>query len=333
MPIRKEKTMRIAAHFVTLAAVAALLAGAPGRTAIAQEWPSRPVRIVVPFPPGIMDLTARVLAQPLTAKFSQPFLIENRPGAGGNIGTAAGAKAEADGYTIVLSSSGPLTNNRYLYSSMPYDALVDLAPIVLVGEIPLVIAAHPSVPANNLKELIALARSKPGQITAGSPGAGTNSHLTIELFKKMSGTDLLHVPLKGAVATLTYVMAGNVNTAFALIPDYVKHIQAGKVKALAMTTRKRFPLVPDVPTAIEQGIDIVSGAWFALMGPAGLPRPVIERINQEVNRYLASAEGQARMTSIGIQVEGGPPERVTETMKSDLALWKPVIDSLGLKPQ
>ncbi|OGA14066.1 MAG: hypothetical protein A3G25_21365 [Betaproteobacteria bacterium RIFCSPLOWO2_12_FULL_63_13] len=325
--------MRRTALFAMLAAIGALLVGLPGRMAVAQEWPDKPVHIVVPFPPGIMDLTARVIAQPLSEKFGKPFIIDNRPGAGGNIGTAAGAKAASDGYTIVLSSSGPLTNNRYLYQSMPYDSLRDLTPIIMIGEIPLVIAAHPNVKANNLKELIALAHARPGQITAGSPGTGTNSHLTIELFKKMSKTDMLHVPLKGAMATLTYVMAGNVDTAWALIPDYVKQIEAGKVKALAIATRKRIPLVSNVPTALEQGIDIVSGAWFALMGPAGLPRPIVDKINQEVNRYLSSAAGRDRFTKIGVQVEGGAPEIVTEKIKADLALWKPVIDKLGLKPR
>jgi len=285
----------------------------------------------VPQPPGINDTITRLIAQRLSAKFGQPFVVENRPGAGGNIGTDIVAKAAPDGYTLVLSSSGPLTSNKFLYKPMPFDAIRDLTPIILVCVIPGILAANSGVQVKNLKELADLAHARPGQLSVGSPGTGTNTHLGIELYKQLAKADLLHVPFKGAVEAMTNGMAGNVQLALAMVPDYVKPIQAGKLKGLAVFSRARFPALPDVPTAIEQGFDMEVAASDALMGPAGLPRPIVDKINHELNEYLKSPEGKTRLDQIGVTVIGGPPERVKSMIEREWSVWKPVIDSAGVK--
>lgn len=305
----------------------------PEDVAKAQEWPAKSVRIVVPVPPGVSDTMTRLVAQRLSAKFGQPFVVENRPGAGGNIGTDIIAKSAPDGYTLGISFSGPLTSNKFLYKSMPFDAIRDLTPIVLVGDIPGILAAHPSVRAKNLKELAELAHARPGQLSIGSPGTGLNTHLGIELYKELAKADLLHVPFKGAVEAMTNVMAGNTQLALAMVTDYVRPIQAGKLRGLAVFSRARFPGLPDVPTAIEQGFDMEVTATVAFMGPAGLPRPIVDKVNHEINEYLSSSEGETRLVQLGIRVLGGPPERVTSWMEKEFSTWKPVIDSAGVKLQ
>jgi tripartite-type tricarboxylate transporter receptor subunit TctC len=308
-------------------AAGALFAG----VAAAQEWPSKPVRMVVPFPPGAPDAVTRLLSQRLSTKFGQPFVVDNRPGAGGNIGTDIGAKAAPDGYTYVLSASGPLTNNKILYKSLPYDPMKDFTPIILVGDIPLVIAVNANSPARNLKEFVEMARAKPGTLNVGSPGAGTNSHLALELFKSVAKIDLQHVPYKGAVPAMTDLLGGQVHAVSAFISDYIRPIQAGRVRALAVTTRTRFDLLPDVPTAIEQGIDIDASGWLAVMGPAGVPRAIVDKMNHEMNLYLTSSEGRSKMAELGIQVIGGTPDRARAMMEADLAKWTPIIQARGIK--
>ena len=299
----------------------------------AQEWPSRPTRIVVPYPPGgPPDVIARLLAQRFAEKFGQPFVVENRAGASGNIGTDFVAKSAPDGYTLSLSTSGPLANNRFLFKSMPYDPARDLAPIVLVADIPLVAVVNLKVPARNLKELADLARARPGQLNAGSSsGNGGISHLTLELFKSIAKVDLVHVPFKGAGPALTELLAGNIQVIFDPIPTSFRHVQAGTLRGLAVTTRARFSGLPDVPTAIEQDLDIESSFWSALLGPAGLPRPIVNKLNQEVNQYLDSAEGRGKLVGLGTQPIGGPPERVSSMIETDSAKWKRIIESSGAR--
>jgi tripartite-type tricarboxylate transporter receptor subunit TctC len=298
----------------------------------AQDWPAKPTRIVVPFPAGgPVDIIARLTAQQLTGKLGQAFVVENRPGAGGNIGTDLVAKSTPDGYTLVLSSSGPLANNRFLYKNMPFDAARDLTPIILIGEIPMIMVAHPQVPATNLKEFTELARSRPGQLNAASSGNGTISHLTLELFKSVAKVDLLHVPYKGGAPAMAEVLAGNVQVMFDPLTTHVKHVQAGNLRGLAVTTRTRFAGLPNVPTAIEQGVNIEASFWFALLGPAGLPRNVVDKVNQHVDAYLNSKEGTSKLAEFGGQVIGGAPARVTAMMESDSAKWKRIIESSGAK--
>jgi tripartite-type tricarboxylate transporter receptor subunit TctC len=310
--------------------LAGALACAP---ALAQpKWPDKPTRIIVPFPAGgSTDVVARIIAQRLSERFGQPFVVENRPGAGGNIGTDSVAKAAPDGYTLAMSTSGPLANNKFLYKSMGYDPEKDLSPVILVGEIPLVIAAHPGVPAANLREFAELARKQPGKLNAGSPGNGTIGHLALELFKTVTRTDMVHVPFKGDAPAMTDLLAGNLQIVASPVTSYIKNIQAGKIKALGMTSRTRFATLPDTPTALELGIDVEAYVWFGLVGPAGLPRAVVEALNREVNAILAAPDMRARLTEFGAQAGGGAPERLSSLIASDAAKWKRVIETAGVK--
>lgn len=297
-----------------------------------QKWPDRTTKIVVPFPAGgSTDVVARLIAQRLAEKFGQPFVVENRPGAGGNIGTDSVAKSAPDGYTLALSTSGPLANNKFLYKSMAYDPVRDLTPVILIGEIPLVIAANPRVPANNLKEFIDLARKAPGKFNAGSPGNGTIGHLALELLKSVTNTDIVHVPFKGDAPAMTELLAGNLQIVATPVTSYIKNIQAGKLKGLAMTSRSRFASLPDVPTTVEQGIDVEASVWFALVGPAGMPSSVVQAVNQEVNTIISSPETRARLAGFGAQAGGGAPERLGSLMASEAVKWKRVIETSGAR--
>ena len=320
----KRRSLAIALALASLA----FAGGAPAQ----QAWPEKPVRIVVPFPPGgSADVLARLIGQRLGSAFGQSFVVENRAGAGGNVGTEAVVRSAPDGYTLGLSTSGPLVNNRFLYKSMSFDGTKDLVPIILVAEIPILFSANPAVPAKNLKEFVELGRAKPGQLNVGSPGNGTIGHLTLELLKSTAKVDLVHVPFKGDTPAMTEAMAGNVQAIAAPVTPFIGPVKGGKLRGLAVTTRTRFAGLPDVPTAAEQGIDIEASVWFALVGPAGLPRPIVEKANQEADRYLTSDEGRAKLADLGAQVIGGPPERLGQLMASEAAKWKRVIETSGAK--
>jgi tripartite-type tricarboxylate transporter receptor subunit TctC len=317
----------------SLAVVLALagLVGAAGAAA-QQAWPEKPVRVVVPFPPGgSADVFARLIAARFTGAFGQTFVVENRAGAGGNVGTEVVVRSPPDGYVLGLSSSGPLANNRFLYKSMPFDAAKDLVPIILVAETAMLVSANPAVPAKDLKEFVALAAARPGQLNVGSPGNGTIGHLALELLKMTAKVDLVHVPFKGDSPALAEVVAGNIQAVVAPATAFIGPVRAGKLKGLAVTTRARFSGLPDVPTALEQGLDVEATVWHALVGPAGLPRPIVERTNQEADRYLASEEGRARLADLGAQAIGGPPERLSQQLTNEAAKWKRVIETSGAK--
>ncbi len=324
--VNRKSFFRIAAYCVAAACLF------PGSAFAQQTWPDKPTKIIVPFPAGgSTDVVARLIAQRLTQKFGQPFIVENRAGAGGNIGTDSVAKAAPDGYTLAMSTSGPLANNKFLYKSMGYDPVKDLAPIVLVGEIPLIIVANPGVPAKTLKEFVDLARSQPGKLNVGSPGNGTIGHLALELLKSETKVDLVHVPFKGDAPAMTDVLAGNIQAVVTPVTSYIKNVQAGKIKGLAMTSKTRFVSLMEVPTALEQGIELEASVWFALVGPAGMPRPVIEALNHEVNAILTAPETRERLEQFGAQAGGGAPERLGTLMASEAAKWKRVIESTGAK--
>ena len=309
--------------------VLALLAGSlcAGHTG-AQDYPTRPVRLIVPFPAGgSSDVVARFIAQGLSEKMGQQFVVENRAGAAGNLGTDAVAKAAPDGYTLGLSTSGPLANNKFLYKAMPYDSEKAFTPVVLVGEIPLVIVVNPAVPAKNLKEFVELARREPGKQSIGHPGNGTIGHLALELFKNTAKIDVLAVPYKGDTPGMSDLVGGAIQGFAAPVAAFVPNIQAGKMRALAVTSRARVPGLPDVPTAAEQGIDLDAAVWFGVVGPAGMAKPMVDKLNAEINRLLASVEGRAQLTRYAALVAGGPPERMGQLMASDAAKWKRVIEA------
>ena len=297
-------------------------------TAVAQEWPARPVKIFNPFPAGgSSDILARLVAQGLSDKFGQQFVVENRAGAAGNVGTDVVAKATPDGYTLGFSTSGPLANNKLLYKAMPYDPEKAFTPIILVAEIPLVIAANNSVPAKNLKDFVELARANPGRQSVGHPGNGTIGHLALELMKSVTRTDILAVAYKGDIPTMTDLLGGAIQASSAPVSAFIANIQSGKLTALALTSKSRFSGLPNVPTAIEQGFDIEATVWNAMVAPVGTPKAVVDRINQEVNRIIASPEGRAKISQFGAIPIGGAPERLAAQVASDTAKWRRVIEA------
>jgi tripartite-type tricarboxylate transporter receptor subunit TctC len=310
------------------AIAAALFALAACGLVQAQEYPARPVKVIVPFPAGgSADILARLIAQGLGDKLGQQFVVENRAGAAGNLGTDAVAKAAPDGYTLGLSTSGPLANNKFLYKSMPYDPEKAFAPVVLVGEIPLVIVAHPGVPAKNLKEFVELARANPGRNSVGHPGNGTIGHLALELMKANTKADLLAVPYKGDTPAMTDLLGGTIQAISAPVSAFIPNIQAGKLTALAVTSKARFQGLPNVATALEQGIDLEASVWFAMVAPAGTPKTIVDRINAEANRIINSTEGRAKLAQFGAIAIAGAPERLAAQIATDSAKWKRVIES------
>ncbi|VCU70466.1 Tripartite tricarboxylate transporter family receptor [Pigmentiphaga humi] len=322
-------TSRLLAGSIAVLALAATAACTKNDEA---SWPTKPVRLIVPFPAGgSTDVVARLIAERLGQKLGQQFVVDNRPGAAGNIGTDQVAKAAPDGYTLTLTTSGPLVNNKYLYKSMPFDPAKDLTPIVLVGEIPLVIVSTDKVPAKNLKEFIALAKAAPGKYSIGNPGNGTIGHLAYELLRHNTGTQFLGVPYKGDVPAMADLMGGSIQAISAPITAFIPQIQAGKMTGLAVTSKKRFPQLPDLPTAIEQGFDVEAAVWFAVAGPAGLPRPIVDKLNREINLVLDSPEGRSKLEQFGALVGGGSPEQLDTLMKGESEKWKRIIEQANIK--
>lgn len=321
--------MSIRRHILgaTLAAVAAV-AMAPATGLAQSAWPNKPVRIIVPFPAGgSTDVIARQLALHLGNKLGQQFIVENKAGAGGNIGTDAMAKAAPDGYTIGLSTSGPLANNKSLYKDMPYDSDKDLTPIALVGEIPLVIVSNPQVKATNLKEFLALAKADPKAIAVGHPGNGTIGHLALEALKGTSGVEMQSIPYKGDTPAMADLLGGSIQAISAPVTAFIPNIQSNKLVALAVTSKNRFAGLPNVPTAQELGVNMEATVWFAIVGPVGMPKPIVDRLNQEINSYTSSPDGQARLNQFGmVEVRGGP-EMLGTLMRSEAAKWKKVVEA------
>jgi len=319
--------MKLAAFFKTMCALIPL-AACPLPAAAQADWPSKPVKMIVPFPPGgSSDVVARQVAQHLSLVFGQQFIVENRSGAGGNIGTDAVAKSAPDGYTLGQSTSGPLANNKSLYKSMPFDAQKELTPIALVGEIPLVIAVNPTVKAKNLKEFIALVKASPKEYSAGHPGNGTIGHLAMASFNAVNGINLQLIPYKGDAPAMTDLLGGQIQSAGAPITAFIPNIQAGSIHALAVTSKTRFPGLPNVPTALEQGVDLEATVWFAVIGPAGMPKGIVTKLNQEINRFTNSAEGRAKLAQFALVPANSGPEALAALMSREAAKWKTVVEA------
>ncbi len=316
-------------HFLRAALVACSMLAMAQSSVLAQtDWPGKPVRIIVPFPAGgSTDMVARQLAQHLSTTFGQQFIVDNKGGASGNIGTDAVAKAAPDGYTIGLSTSGPLANNKSLYKAMPFDAQKDLTPIALVGEIPLVFVSNPSGKAANLKEFVALLKANPAQYPIGHPGNGTIGHLALESFKASAGVGPQSVPYKGDTPAMADLLGNSIQAISAPVTAFIPNIQGAKLRALAVTSKQRFPGLPNVPTALEQGIDVEATVWFAIIGPAGLAKAQVARLNQAINRYTNSPEGRARLAQFGMVPANGPPELLGTLMDAEAAKWKKVVDA------
>lgn len=314
-----------------LAAMAALLAalGTTAAPAIAADaWPSKPVRLVVPFPAGgSTDVVGRLIAQRLSEKFGQQFVVDNKPGAAGNIGTDNVAKSAGDGYTLALTTSGPLANNKFLYKPMPFDAARDLTPIVLAGEIPVVVAAGPSTGDKTLKQFLDRARGKPGAVSIGHPGSGTIGHLVLAYMAQQANVQVNPIPYKGDAPGITDLVGGSVDALSIPVTSLIANIQAGKVNGLAVTSAKRFPGLPEVPTMKEQGVDVTASVWFAVVGPAGMPKDVVDKLNTEINAILATPEARDKMAQFGAVVGGGSSADLSKLMASEADKWKKIIET------
>ncbi len=319
-------------HFLRGASALGLLALA-GSPAPAQTWPVRPVKIVVPFPPGgTTDILARVVAQRLSEVYGQQFIVENRAGAGGNLGAAMVAKSAPDGYTLFMSTPGPNANNQFLFKDPGFDPQKDFTPIVDVGETAQVIAVAAKVPVSSLAELVAYAQKNPGKLSYASPGNGTICHLAGELFKQMAKIDMVHVPYKGTSPAVQDLVGGSVDVAVDILPPYLPFVEDGKVKALAVTTEKRWFAAPNVPTMREAGYpNYQASTWFALFGPAGLPRDMVAALNRHINEYIRSPEGLKRVHDAGAQAIGGTPDDLARVVKNDMEKWGPIIKSIGIR--
>ena len=311
----------------------ALAASTFTATAFAQAWPTKPIRIVVPFPPGGgTDTIARETSQRVAAATGWTFVIDNKPGAGGNLGVDAAAKSPADGYTLVLGQTSNLAINPTLYAKLPYDSQKDLAPVVLVANAPLVMVTGTGTPYKTLADAVSAAKAKPGAVNFASPGNGTVAHLTSELFQKAAGVKTQHVPYKGAAQALTDVMSGTVELYMSSVPTLIGHIRNGKLRPLAVTSAKRVDDLPDVPTINEsgfKGFDAVT--WFGLLAPAGTPKDVVAKLNAEFNRALQSPELRKKLGDEGADAVGGTPEQFAALIKDEIPRWGKVVKESGAR--
>lgn len=297
----------------------------------AQDWPSKAVTVVVPWPPGgPSDIAARPVAAKLAEVFGKPFVIDNRGGAGGNIGTALVAKAPPDGYTLLITSSAPIVINPSLYKKLTFDPAKDLEPITNLIRVPLVLAVHPSVPAKDLQELIAYIKAQQGRFQYASSGTGTPQHLTGELFKTMVKLDMIHVPYKGSAPAITDLLGGHVPVMFDSMIAILPHIKAGKLKAIAVTSAQRSPQLPDVPTFAEAGLPgFESYAWYGFFAPANTPKDIIARLNSETLKIMKQPEFQKILQDTGSDFVGDTPENFRAFVAAEAVKWAKVVKESG----
>jgi len=296
------------------------------------DYPNRTVRIIVPFAPGgSTDVVARILADKLGTELKQSFVVENRAGAGGNIGADVVAKASPDGYTLLMGTTGVLAINKYLYKEMAFDPERDLVPVSYTSLITNILVVNPQVPAKTVSELVALARAKPGVLTFASSGAGSSTHLSAELFKSMAGVDILHVPYKGSSQAITDLMGGQVTMLFDNAPSSIPFVEQGKLRALAVTSTKRLPNLPDVPTLDEAGVKgYESLSWSGIMAPAGTPKRVIDKLNAAIDKILRDPDVKQRFASLGVDPVGGPPEAFSRHIRAESEKWARVVKTANI---
>lgn len=318
--------MKQAIAFAVLAFAAAVVS--------AQSYPSRLVRMVVAYPAGgSIDVVSRLVNQRLTSALGQQFIVENRAGAAGNIGTDYVAKATADGYVLLMGSAASISSAPAVYAKLPYDPVRDLAPIMQVANQPNVLTAHPSVPAKTLKEFIALAKANPGKFNYGSSGIGASQHMTAELFAMLTGVKIEHIPYKGGTPAMTDLISGQIDFMFTPAPNAIAFVQSGKIRGIAVTSLKRSSALPELPTMNEsglQGFELLG--WIGLLGPAGTPREIVDRLNGEVNKMLA-ADIRQRLTELGLDAVGGTPEQFAAFIRQDIAKYAKIVKVAGIPPQ
>ena len=321
--------MKRVATWMLGAAFALLAAGVAG----AQSWPAKPIRWIVPFAPGgTTDILARTISDKLTIALGKPVIVENNPGAGGGVGAVQTAKAAPDGYTIMGGTISTHAINASLYKTLPYDPIKDFTPITLIARVPNLLVVNPDVPAKNVKELIALMKANPSKYTFASSGNGTSQHLSGELFKSMAGVDMQHIPYKGSPAALQDVVSGQVTMTFDNITTAWPLAKAGKLRALAVTTAKRSPIAPDVPTLAEAGLaGYEIGSWQGVFAPAGTPVDVVKRLNTEIVKIINMPDVREKLVGLGAEPVGNTPDEFAALVKSEVAKWAAVVKQSGAR--
>ena len=316
--MKLQKQQKQGRHFSTLAGVAAMALSLAGGTAFAQAWPAKPISLIVPFPAGgTTDVLARAVGQELSKSLGQPVIVESKPGAGATLGADFVAKAKADGYTLLMGAVHH-TIATSVYRKLSYDFQKDFAPVTTVALVPNVLVVNPNVPAKNIKELLALAKSEPGKLTYGSNGNGTGQHLIGAQFEGMGGVQMLHVPYKGSGPLTTDLLGGQITMSFDTITPVLPHIKAGKLRALAVTTGKRSPALPEVPTLDESGLKGFNlGTWFGVLAPAGTPKEIVARLNTELVKIVNAPDFRKKMEDIGAEPVGNTPEQMARQIKDD----------------
>jgi tripartite-type tricarboxylate transporter receptor subunit TctC len=324
------KTSRILA-----ALCAAMLLAAGSLTVHGQDYPNKPVRIVVPYPAGgTTDIMARLLSQKLGEGLGQPVVIDNKPGAGGGLGTALVAKSAPDGYTIGFGNIGPNAINPSIYKDLPYDAAKDFSPISVFSTVPFILVVPAASPAKSLKELIDLGRASAGKLNFASVGIGSVSHVTGELFNASAGTKFVHVPYKGGAPALTGTMQGDVSLMFATSLEATPHVRSGKLRAMGISSAQRSPVAPDIPTLAEAGLPgFEVSVWFGLLGPAGMPRAIVDRLNAEIGNVLSDATVRARLADLSAVPMHTTPDEFASMIRADIAKWARVVRDTGVKAE
>ncbi|MCC6532977.1 MAG: tripartite tricarboxylate transporter substrate binding protein [Burkholderiales bacterium] len=315
--------------------VAALAAICMTVAAYGEAWPTKPVRMIVPFPPGgTTDIMARVLAKDLQTSLRQSFVVDNRGGAGGIIGTEMTAKSMPDGYTIMLSSSAPLAVGLKLYPKVPYDVMRDLAPVSMVGDVPMVLVTHAKFAPQTLRDVIAYAKAHPGKLTVALNALGSQSHLLTELFRLRTGTSINMIPYKGSGPAVVDLLAGAVDSDFENLPAVIQHIQSGRLRAVAVLSEKRLDLLPDTPTFVELDMpEFVATPWFAIVAPAATPRVIVARLNTEINKTLSSAETRAVFAKQGANAVIATPQATGRYFRAEIDKWAKIVAETGAKLQ
>ena len=332
--MRTSCARRIAASFWLTMLVAGPAAAQTASTSSGQAYPAKPVRVIVPFPPGAAaDMVARAITQKLGDTWGTQVVVDNRAGAGGLIGAEAGARAAPDGYTLLFASASPMSVNPHLTAKPPYHPLRDFTPIILIGFSPNVLVVHPSLPVKSMKELIALAKVRPGQLNYASPGVGTLSHLASELIKLQAGIDLVHVPYKGGAPAMIDTVAGHCSVFISAYPTVAGQMRAGRLRAIAVTSAKRLGLAPELPTVAETLPGFEAVQWWGAYGPVGLPAELVARLNADIGRALLSAEVKQRLAADAAEPGGGSPRELAAYLKTDYERWGKVVKASGIRAE